>query len=141
MSAGKLASVLEMIRGMDYTSWTKTTERSQAPFSQALEYGTKEGYNATLQRPQESTVEMMAKNLESAFAAIEARVDRNEEKQLSFNEALAKAVGDAVSAAIEKQTQEGINREDALAGKINGPIVEELMMLGGNIDEWQQNEE
>ena len=82
-------SILGQIRGLDYTQWTQTFEQEKAPFSQALQYGTKEGYNATLERREtDPVVQIMGTKLTAVVDAIVATTVKDDEKLREFKDTL-----------------------------------------------------
>ena len=93
-------SVLGKIRGLDYTDWTQTTMQPKAPFSNALQYGTREGYNATLERKDNFAVQIMTTKLGSIVDTIIATTKHTEDVQRGYEERMKKAVSDAADAIV-----------------------------------------
>lgn len=104
MSPEMTKSIISQIRGLDYTSWTQTFEPQKAPFSQALQYGTKEGYNATLERKDsDPVVQILRSKLDAVISAIVAKERDDDQKQSDFAEALGKVISEAMKPLAENE--------------------------------------
>lgn len=102
MDPRTMQSVLGRVRGLDYTNWTQTFAPPQAPFSQALQYGTKEGYNATLERREtDPVVTIMGQKLQGVIDTIVATESANDEKQRQFERVLETMIDNAASKIVD----------------------------------------
>jgi len=96
------ASILAKIRNLDYTDWTQTFSQSKAPFTQALQYGTKEGYNATLERKDtDPIVQILSPQLKAIIDAIVATETNNKQKQDEFTRILGDTITNATRPIVE----------------------------------------
>lgn len=102
MNPAMRRSVFESLRGLDYTAWTKTFEPQSAPFSNALYYGSKEGYNATLERPKEDfQVKILTEKLGQVADSIDAMVSKNDERERSFKDSLIEIIKTATTPIVD----------------------------------------
>jgi len=90
-----MGSILSRIRGLDPTQWAETTFRDKAPFSAALQYGSREGYNATLERKDDFAVQVLAPKLQSLIDKVIATKLANDEADTTWHTTLKDTISTA----------------------------------------------
>jgi len=88
-------SIISQIRGLDPTQWAETTFRDKAPFSEALQYGSREGYNATLERKDDYAVQVLAPKLQSLIDKVVATKLANDEADETWHTTLKDTISTA----------------------------------------------